>query len=173
MSFNPNVFSSVNYLFIFQVEVGVVPMDMASPNASPAPPLHVQHLEKALRLEPFLGFVEGIFSDPFLSNLRWDDLIEFSDVMKHGSEEISWCCVWSVPLGVAKGCILGYQIILLINLLKKWTIRNTLNYFRVITRIFLHHFPCLENYDSLCQYFQYIFKKFLSWIFERSPNNLF
>jgi len=47
---------------------------MASPISSPAPPLHVQHLEKALRLEPFFGFVEGVFSDQFIGSLRYGNI---------------------------------------------------------------------------------------------------
>lgn len=38
--------------------------------ASTAPPLHVQHLEKALRLESFLNHVEGFLNDPSLAGIR-------------------------------------------------------------------------------------------------------
>lgn len=48
-----------------------MPVSMASPQSSAlAAPLYVQHLEKALRLDPFLSYLEGVFKDPFLSNIR-------------------------------------------------------------------------------------------------------
>ena len=47
------------------------PVSMASPQSSfLAAPLHVQHLEKALRLDPFLGYLQGVFTDPYLANIR-------------------------------------------------------------------------------------------------------
>ncbi|XP_048586303.1 chromatin-remodeling ATPase INO80 isoform X2 [Nematostella vectensis] len=55
---------------------------MASLISSPAPPLHVQHLEKALRLDPFFRHVEGVFSDPFLASLSDTDDSEVGDLGK-------------------------------------------------------------------------------------------
>lgn len=52
----------------FQVFQGFV--SMASPQPSLAAPLHVQHLQKALRLDPFLGYLEGVFTDPYSTNIR-------------------------------------------------------------------------------------------------------
>ncbi|XP_020632652.1 DNA helicase INO80-like [Orbicella faveolata] len=46
---------------------------MASPQPSLAAPLHVQHLEKALRLDPFLSYLEGVFTDPYSTNISDDD----------------------------------------------------------------------------------------------------
>lgn len=51
---------------------------MASPQSSLAAPLYVQRLEKALRLDPFLSYLDGIFRDPYLSNISEDES-ELSD----------------------------------------------------------------------------------------------
>ncbi|XP_022779370.1 DNA helicase INO80-like [Stylophora pistillata] len=59
---------------------------MASPQSSLAPPLHVQHLEKALRLDPFLSYLEGVFRDPYLSTIS-DDESELSDNEKELSSK--------------------------------------------------------------------------------------
>ena len=45
-------------------------VSMASPQSSLAAPLYVQRLEKALRLDPFLSYLDGVFTEPYLSNLR-------------------------------------------------------------------------------------------------------